>query len=85
MDNHYLKRIVEKPRNACYINAGIYVLEPDVLELVPDVHFHMTDLFERLTAQGRKVCCFPIREFWMDIGQKDDYERAQREYDENFK
>lgn len=84
MQNHYLKRIIEKPKYVRYINTGIYVFDPLVFKYVPDMHFNMPDLCETMMAKGEKICCFPVREFWIDIGQKKDYEKAQSEYHINF-
>ena len=39
----------------------------------------MTDLIQRLLDNGRKVVSFPIIEYWLDIGQPADYERAQND------
>lgn len=71
----------EKPRLRHLVNAGIYLLEPSVHAYIPvRERFDMTDLIELLMAKGRKVVCFPIFEYWMDIGQHGDYEQAQRDF-----
>lgn len=68
----------EKPVIRHFVNAGVYLLEPAVRRLIPpNAHFNMTDLIERLLAADRRVISFPIREYWLDIGQLPDYERAQ--------
>jgi dTDP-glucose pyrophosphorylase len=73
-----VQTICEKPVERYLINAGIYLLNPDVCRLVPaGQHYDMTDLIERLIAEGRRVISFPIREYWMDIGRASDYERAR--------
>ena len=60
------------------VNAGIYLLEPIVYRYIPDHHrFDMTDLIERLIERGRHVVSSPVVEYWMDIGQKADYEQAK--------
>ena len=84
MEGYLLKRLTEKPTFTCNVNAGIYVLNQNAFEYVPSTFYNMTDLCESMIADGKKVSCFPIREFWMDIGQKEDYERAQKEYYRNF-
>ncbi|MCL6598714.1 MAG: nucleotidyltransferase family protein [Alicyclobacillus macrosporangiidus] len=77
--------IVEKPQQSCFVNAGIYVLEPDVLDLIPrDTLSDMPDLFAKLIQLGCVTAVFPIREYWLDIGLKDDFERANGEYHEVF-
>lgn len=68
----------EKPEFTLFVNAGIYLLEPTTYQFVPrGCHFNMTDLIERLISQQRTVVSFPIREYWLDIGQHADYEQAQ--------
>lgn len=68
----------EKPQYRFFVNAGIYLAEPAVWDYIePDRRQDMTDLIDRLLVAGRPVISFPIREYWMDIGQPDDYRRAQ--------
>lgn len=73
-----VRALREKPRQTLWANAGIYVVEPSVRDLIPEgARFDMTDLIEELLAQGRAVAGFPIHEYWLDIGQPADYIRAQ--------
>ena len=68
----------EKPELNVLVNAGIYLLEPSVYEFVESGEpLQMTDLITRLLDCGRSVISFPIFEQWIDIGQHDDYARAQ--------
>jgi dTDP-glucose pyrophosphorylase len=70
--------ITEKPTQRMFVNAGIYLLEPQVCKQVPqDVRFDMTDLIAKLIAGGRRVLAFPISEYWVDVGRPDDYAKAQ--------
>lgn len=70
--------IVEKPLIEHYVNAGIYVLEPSVrAHIPPGKRFDMPDLISALVARGGVVASFPVWEYWVDIGQLDDYERAK--------
>lgn len=76
-------KIAEKPVLRLFINAGIYLVSPSVLPLVPKgERFDMTDFIARLLKENRIVVSFPIIEYWMDIGQRSDYERAQRDFQE---
>jgi dTDP-glucose pyrophosphorylase/CBS domain-containing protein len=73
-----VRAVREKPHMSFLINAGVYLLEPSVHQEIPeDRRFDMTDLIQRLLDQGRKVACFPIVDYWLDIGQPADYEQAQ--------
>ena len=69
--------IVEKPTLRHFVNAGIYLIQPSVCKMVPSDHsFDMPDLITNLISAQRRVICFPIREYWLDIGQIEQYERA---------
>lgn len=73
-----IRRLSEKPVLKFFVNAGIYLLEPSVYSFIPtDERYDMTDLIQRLLDEGRSVIAFPIREYWSDIGQLSDYEKAQ--------
>jgi dTDP-glucose pyrophosphorylase len=79
-------RIVEKPTMSHFISAGVYLLEPDVVALIPaGKPYDMPDLINRLAAEGKKVVGFPIREYWLDIGRLEDYESAKQEADSTSK
>lgn len=74
----HIKRINEKPKLTFFVNAGIYLIEPSVYELIPaGKSFHMTDLIEWLIQAKRTVVSFPIREDWLDVGRHADYALAQ--------
>jgi NDP-sugar pyrophosphorylase family protein len=77
--------IDEKPVKRFFVNAGIYVLEPTALDLIPaGAHFDMPQLFDALNEANRPAAAFPIHEYWMDIGRMDDLERANDEFSEHF-
>lgn len=77
-----VQKITEKPKVKFFVNAGIYVVEHHVKELIPDnVRFDMTDLIEVCMQKGLTIASFPIIEYWLDIGNIRDYERAVREFD----
>lgn len=84
-DNHQLLSIVEKPVHKSFVNAGIYVLNPTALEHVPNGKFYdMPELYKKLMSEQKKVSAFPLREYWLDIGRLDDYEKANGDYKETF-
>ncbi|MFH0798574.1 MAG: nucleotidyltransferase family protein [Pseudomonadota bacterium] len=67
----------EKPVIRNFINAGIYLIGPQLCRQIPgDQHYDMTDLIKNAVESGRRVISFPIREYWMDIGQIENYEKA---------
>lgn len=82
-DGVHLTGIKEKPIQRSFVNAGIYVLNPEVFDYIPQNEFYdMPTLFEELIAAEKKVAVFPIREYWLDIGRIDDFHRAENEFKE---
>jgi len=70
----------EKPIFRSHINAGIYVLSPEALNVLQvKSHCDMPMLFERLKAEGNRTIAFPMYEQWLDIGRLDDLEKANSE------
>ena len=73
--------IVEKPKQYYYVNAGIYILNPELLSYIPDDTFYdMPTLFERLIKDKKEPISFPVHEYWLDIGQVKQLEQARSEY-----
>ena len=86
MEHQYIRAIDEKPVHRFFVNAGIYVLEPQVLKYIPKKKaIDMTHLFEKAIQDGLKPAAFPIREYWLDVGRVDDLERANGEFASVFK
>jgi dTDP-glucose pyrophosphorylase len=80
MDGVNITGITEKPEYAYFINAGIYMLEPEIYDSIPDGgSIDMPDLIDRLLLDGKKIIGFPIQEYWLDIGKPDDYQRAMKD------
>ncbi len=85
IDKQKLLGIEEKPVHHFFVSAGIYVLNPEILRYVPqNKYFDMPSLFEKMLEKKMETSVFPIREYWLDIGRVDDFERANGEYDEVF-
>jgi len=81
-----LKGITEKPMVKQFINAGIYVLNPQCLDYVEkDEYLDMPQLIEKALTDQKRVCSFPIYEYWRDIGHFDELDMAKEEYDTHFK
>ena len=77
--------IEEKPNQNFYVNAGIYVLSPQVATFIePGKPLDMPDLFLRVVKQGDIASVYPIRDYWMDIGRFEDLDRARNEYQTVF-
>ena len=81
-----LLKIEEKPLQRFFINAGLYVFNPSVLDYVPaNSYLDIPVLLRTLLDQGKNIAVFPIREYWIDIGRFDDYERANNDFLKVFK
>lgn len=81
MDGDRVAGLVEKPVRRDLCNAGIYVLDPTVLALVPkETALDMPDLIARAIGAGMPVRAFLITEKWFDIGSPEDFERVLHEF-----
>jgi UDP-2,4-diacetamido-2,4,6-trideoxy-beta-L-gulopyranose hydrolase len=84
--DYRLQSIEEKPKEKSFINAGIYVLEPTVLKRVPkNKYLDMPDLLSSIVSDNEEIAVFPIHEYWLDIGQIEDYKKGQKDYFGEFK
>jgi len=64
----------EKPIARNHINAGVYVLEPEALNLlIENEYCDMPTLFSRLNENNLRTIVYPMHELWMDVGREDDY------------
>jgi dTDP-glucose pyrophosphorylase len=79
-DNLKINQVVEKPDHEFLVNAGIYMLEPKMIELIPEGEFFdMVSLMNAALAKGWNVGAFPVLEYWKDIGQHDQIQEARKE------
>lgn len=70
--------IIEKPVHRFNVNAGIYLLSPDVIHRVcAGEKVDMPDLLKSCIHSGNSVHLYPIQDYWLDIGRMDDFKRAQ--------
>jgi len=77
--------IEEKPVHKFFVSAGMYMLNPECVNLIPkDEFYDMPMLFEKLIEAGENTVSFPLREYWLDIGRLEEYEKANREYGKVF-
>jgi dTDP-glucose pyrophosphorylase len=82
IDGRSVVEFVEKPTHRFLINAGIYVLEPSVLSMIPAGQLYdLPDIINELGSRGEEVGAYAIRESWMDIGNVEDYQRIVKESD----
>lgn len=84
VDGSKIQAIEEKPVQSFFVNAGIYALSPTALEYLPkDTFFDMPTLFDQLITANHATSAYPLREYWLDIGRLDEFERAQHEWEQH--
>ncbi len=84
-DGNRIVKVEEKPEIFTEVVAGIYFMQPAILDFVPDqTYFGIDDLIERMLAERRPVTRYLMEEYWLDIGQIDDYSAAEEAYKTHF-
>lgn len=77
LEGRDIKGLIEKPTYNYYANAGIYLIKRSCLDEIPDdTFFNATDLIEKLISEGQKVIRFPLNGTWIDIGNPQEYAKA---------
>jgi dTDP-glucose pyrophosphorylase len=83
IEDNRITSIDEKPIHRFFVNAGIYVLEPEIVAATSGTsRIDMTQIFDCLVAEDDATAVFPIHEYWLDIGRLDDLERAKSDVKE---
>lgn len=78
LDGRNIQGLLEKPKYTYYANAGIYLIKCSALNEIPyNTFFNATDLVERLISEGKKVIRYPLNGTWIDIGNPQEYQKAQ--------
>jgi len=84
-EGDFVTNIQEKPNFELYILAGIYIMTPKIFDHIPqNKYYGMDELIKKLLAENVKVPKYDIKEYWLDIGKLNDYEKAQDIYKEHF-
>lgn len=85
IDQNKIQGIDEKPIHRFFVNAGIYILNPEALDYLPQNRASdMPELLERILKENQKTAAFPITEYWLDVGQKADFDRANGDFTGEF-
>ncbi|HBF39615.1 MAG TPA: nucleotidyl transferase [Firmicutes bacterium] len=75
MKDNKLHQMTEKPEYDFIINSGVYVLEPQIIDLIPENEpYNMPDLLLKAKENGHKIGVFPVSNKWFDIGQWEEYQ-----------
>ncbi len=86
LDQHRIIELKEKPIQYSFVNAGIYIIEPEAIKQIPPNQFvDMPDLINKLLDQHLAVGSFPLREYWIDVGRIEDFQQAHVDYSKQFK
>lgn len=81
VEDGYAKSFHEKPTYNFNVNAGIYVIEPEIISMIPrDEYYDMSSLLNTLLETKKDIACFPIVEGWIDVGRESDLMHAQEVY-----
>lgn len=79
-ENGNVLSLEEKPQLSYFINTGLYVLNPECIDRIPEnTFFHMTDLVERLLQEDQKIGMYPIsEESFLDMGEWEELQRMEQ-------
>jgi dTDP-glucose pyrophosphorylase len=85
-DGVNIRKYEEKPIFRNQVNAGVYVLNPSILTLIPKSEsIDMPVLFKKLQEEDRRLIAFPIHEQWLDVGQPKDLEYIRLRFESESK
>jgi NDP-sugar pyrophosphorylase family protein len=85
-EGDYVTGIQEKPNIKTHILAGIYILKPEIFNIIPNnQYFNMDTLILTMISKKMPILKYEINEYWLDIGCIEDYEKAQGIYNDYFK
>ncbi len=80
-EGDHVTGIQEKPDLVTYAMAGIYVMKPGIMPLIPkNEYFGIDKLVQGMLVHQLPVTKYEIKEYWLDIGRMDDYEKAQEDF-----
>ena len=85
-DGDYVIKVEEKPNLDLEALSGIYIFKPEIFTVIPyDQFYGMDSLIHDMLGAKLKIARYQMKEYWLDIGQIDDYETAQNAYREHFR
>lgn len=84
-DGKKVTEILEKPTYDYLVSAGLYVLNPKLLDEIPkNTYFDITSLFDKLLKEDRKIGIYDINDYWLDVGHPEDFYKAHEEFKNIF-
>lgn len=85
-EGDYILEVHEKPDFKLEILSGIYLMKPPAMDLIPPgTYYGIDNLIKDMLEKNAKIARYPMRDYWLDIGQISDYNQAQDAYDQHFK
>lgn len=85
-EGNYVTGVEEKPDLKFEILAGMYIIKPAIFDTIPtDTYFGIDDLIHKLLEEKRPITKLLLKEYWIDIGVVEDYEKAKEIYKTHFK
>lgn len=85
-DENRVRRIVEKPVHSFFVNAGIYIISPELVRSIDGSNYlDMPSFLNSKLDDGEQINVYPVHEYWVDIGRMDEYQLARKNYSEEFK
>ena len=85
-----IQRFLEKPTKeetfSNLINAGLYVMEPEILDMIPssEPYDFAKQLFPKLLAEGVQIHGFNATGTWLDTGRPNDMIKANQLMTEKY-
>jgi len=80
-DNFLVTGYIEKPTLDYKVSMGLYIFEPEILDYIPkDEYLDFPDLILKLIEAGERVIGYPCDDYWMDLGNPEDYARATNDF-----
>jgi len=85
-NENFITKVTEKPDLNFEILAGIYILKTEIFDYIPyNEYFGIDVLIKKLLKLKIPIARYLLKEYWIDIGQVEDYEQARKIYNKNFK
>jgi NDP-sugar pyrophosphorylase family protein len=76
--NGFITSLQEKPTFKQEILAGIYLFKPEIFKFIPQNQYYgMDQLIKKLIKKNIKISKYLLKDYWIDVGQLDDYEIAK--------
>ena len=78
--------VVEKPELSHFVNTGMYIMNPEFIDWIPDEKvFHMTELVDLMISKGKRVGMYPVNEYsFLDMGEMAELKKMEERINAEF-